>query len=248
LEKIVNCVRQTTGRRREHVSFYESPIIMKRHFLLITAAISTGVFAQAQTTTTDTDTSTPSPAGTAPTTMTQSTERTTTTTTESAPQPAADSIVMASGALVIMSEGRATRLDQDYVLGNGIRITPGGTITLKDGTSTTLRDGQMIDMSGNITKAPPAAITAANAALDAGTDGPGVSRRDALEGVANSGAHLALPMTSPTPMLDRPNLPAPSGEVMGGHEISTDRPLANPEASASPGSNRGLHRTGGGSH
>jgi hypothetical protein len=222
---------------------------MKRNILFSGAALCVGLsFAQGQNTTgtDDPEMASPSPASTVSTTTTESTQRTTATDESNVPpQPAADSIVMSAGGLVTMRDGKASRLDQAFVLGNGMRITPGGTVMLKDETSITLRDGQMIDMAGNISAAPPAAVAAASAVLDAGTDGPGVSRRDAIEGVAGSAARAAAPAMSGTPFPDRPRTTT-GGEVMGGHEISTDRPLANPEPSASPGSNRGLRRTGGG--
>src|SRR5215210_6425513 len=97
-------------------------------------------------------------------------EQTTSTTTstaavESSParQRLADGerIVMTSGALAKVAGTHATRIDVDVVLADGTRVSPGGTIYLADGTSSSLRDGQQITGDGKISTAPPEAVAAA---------------------------------------------------------------------------------------
>ena len=77
-------------------------------------------------------------------------------------QAAGDKIVMSNGALTEIKGSMGTRIDLDTVLPTGARITPGGTIYLSDGTSTTLKDGQVIAMDGRISPAGPEVLAIAN--------------------------------------------------------------------------------------
>ena len=89
-----------------------------------------------------------------------------------------DRIVMRSGGLTEINGNRGSRIDMDTMLAGGIRVTPGGTVYLPDGTSKSLEDGQKISAAGNIMAATPEEITIANAALDSGTGGAGQQVRD----------------------------------------------------------------------
>lgn len=103
-------------------------------------------------------------------------------------------VVMSSGALAkIGANDRATRIDVEVTLADGTRVSPGGTVYLPDGTSTSLRDGQQISAGGKISAAPPQDVTAATAALARGTTGPG-ERAEALDRPASAGP--AAPATA----------------------------------------------------
>src|SRR5437762_2581810 len=88
---------------------------------------------------------------------------------------APEGIVMSSGALVEIKNGRGTRIDTERKFDSGLRLTPGGTLTFADGTSANLRDGQMLTSDNKIISAPPAAMALANDAL-VGTSGVGTQR------------------------------------------------------------------------
>lgn len=61
-----------------------------------------------------------------------------------------DGVVMLNGKLMRMKDGQTSILDQDMTMGNGTKITSDGTCIDKDGTKITLKEGQRIDMEGNI--------------------------------------------------------------------------------------------------
>ncbi len=58
--------------------------------------------------------------------------------------------VLQDGIIVIMKGG--SRLTGEVTLENGNRITSDGTVILKDGTRKTLKAGDCMDMSGNLTR------------------------------------------------------------------------------------------------
>lgn len=149
-----------------------------------------------------------------------------------------EAIVMSGGGLALIRNGTIRRVDQEIALAGGAKVSPGGTITTSDGTTTSLRDGQMISMDGKITAAPANVLTAASNVLAAGTSGPGVNSRDAAEARAYSTTTTSSP--TPTGTTAAP----PSGEIMGGSRISPDQPVGNPNPSASP-SGAAVRRNGG---
>ena len=89
-----------------------------------------------------------------------------------------DRIVMRSGGLTEINGNRGSRIDLDTILAGGVRVTPGGTVYLPDGTSKSLEDGQKITASGAIVPATADEIAIANATLDSGTGGAGQQVRD----------------------------------------------------------------------
>jgi hypothetical protein len=63
----------------------------------------------------------------------------------------ADGIVMKDGKIMQVKNGKMTLLDRDVTLTNGTKIMVDGTFTNKDGSKTTFKEGQHMDMSGNVT-------------------------------------------------------------------------------------------------
>ena len=98
--------------------------------LLVAITISTGVFSQTSSTTT-------------------------TTTTSTSQKKMADCCKMKDGKMWCVKDGKTTAMTQDKTLPNGTVVMANGTVKMKDGTTTTLTDGQSVDMNGNVkTKSP----------------------------------------------------------------------------------------------
>ena len=149
---------------------------------VIAGLVTASAFGQATVTTTTRDSTamtSPVPAG-----------RTRTT--------SAERIVMANGALAEISGMRATRIDMETVLPGGVHVTPGGTVTFTDGTTTNMRDGQMITMDGKVSAASPDYVAAANIALDAGTTGAAQHATDRAAGASAAAAAAAAQSTQRT--------------------------------------------------
>jgi hypothetical protein len=62
-----------------------------------------------------------------------------------------DGIMMSGGKMVVMQNGkRNTTLDKSVTMSDGTRVRPDGSIQMKDGTESRLRQGEMIMMDGHI--------------------------------------------------------------------------------------------------
>ena len=61
-----------------------------------------------------------------------------------------DGIMMHGGKLIVMKEGKASTLTEDMTLANGTMIRRDGSIKMKDGTTSMLKNGDHMDMDGNI--------------------------------------------------------------------------------------------------
>jgi len=59
-----------------------------------------------------------------------------------------DGAIMKDGKMLLMKNGQAIPLTQDLVLANGTIITAVGTVKMKDGTTTTLKEGDYVLMDG----------------------------------------------------------------------------------------------------
>lgn len=220
-----------------------------KHFLPALAGLATAGIAFGQTTRTTTATTTAATTGASPAVASSPAARRTRTTT-------AERIVMANGGLAEIKGTRATRVDLETVLPNGVHVTPGGTVNYPDGTTTNMRDGQMITMDGKISAASPDFVAEANKALDAGSTGEGqrATDRAAAERAAaaaaaaaaaeqsnqdeNNSSGAAGSSSSPMPGAVSSGSGAVEGnKVMGSgigtRTIATDR-AATPNAAGSP--------------
>lgn len=61
-----------------------------------------------------------------------------------------DGVMMQNGKIMKVKNGQMTRLDHDMTMTNGTRIMSDGTCTKKDGSKVMLKEGQHMDMSGNM--------------------------------------------------------------------------------------------------
>lgn len=61
-----------------------------------------------------------------------------------------DGVVMLNGKMMKMKNGQSTILDQEMTMSNGTKIASDGTYITKDGTKMTLKEGQRMDMAGNM--------------------------------------------------------------------------------------------------
>ena len=106
---------------------------MKNVFLsMIAAALSLGAFAQDTTSTQGTTPATP-PAEQ----QTQQTQQ-------------KDMYVFKNSKVWEVKSGNVTELTKDATLANGTVVKTNGDIVPKDGQTVTLKDGQFIDVDGNI--------------------------------------------------------------------------------------------------
>lgn len=62
-----------------------------------------------------------------------------------------DGYVMQNGKIMQTKDGQSTLVDHDITLTNGTKISADGTTTKKDGSKITWKEGQHMDMSGNLT-------------------------------------------------------------------------------------------------
>jgi hypothetical protein len=57
-------------------------------------------------------------------------------------------VIMKDGKLLMMKDGQTTQLTSDLTLDNGAIVTADGNIKSKDGTVTTLKEGEYVTMEG----------------------------------------------------------------------------------------------------
>jgi hypothetical protein len=69
-----------------------------------------------------------------------------------------DGVIMKDGKLLMMKNGQTTQLTSDLTLDNGTVVMTNGTVKAKDGSTTTLKEGDYVSMDGttmgNINKWP----------------------------------------------------------------------------------------------
>lgn len=66
-----------------------------------------------------------------------------------------DGVMMQNGKIMMVKKGQMTTLDHDMTMSNGTKIMTDGSYTPKDGTTLQLKEGQHMDMSGNLSLIKP---------------------------------------------------------------------------------------------
>lgn len=61
-----------------------------------------------------------------------------------------DGVTMQNGKVMNIINGKSTILDRELTLGNGTKVMANGAYIKKDGTRLMLKEGQQLDMSGNL--------------------------------------------------------------------------------------------------
>jgi Ni/Co efflux regulator RcnB len=61
-----------------------------------------------------------------------------------------DGIMMHGGKLIVMKEGKASTMTEDMTMANGSMVMKDGSVKMKDGSTTMLKNGDHMDMQGNI--------------------------------------------------------------------------------------------------
>lgn len=61
-------------------------------------------------------------------------------------------LVMKNGQVMVIKAGKETKLQKFLTLSNGVTVMPDGKVTLTDGTTRTLNEGEWIDMNGKMGK------------------------------------------------------------------------------------------------
>lgn len=70
---------------------------------------------------------------------------------QAAYKPFPDGVMMKNGKLMMVKSGNLTIMDHEMSMGNGTKVMSDGTILKKDGTKMIMKEGQHMDMSGNMT-------------------------------------------------------------------------------------------------
>jgi hypothetical protein len=73
-----------------------------------------------------------------------------------------DGMVYREGKLWNMKAGKSTAVDKEMTLSNGTKVRSDGTVIMKDGTQTTLSEGDYISMDGKLERAKPTRVTEKN--------------------------------------------------------------------------------------
>ena len=66
--------------------------------------------------------------------------------------PAKTHIMMKDGKMWVMKDGKSSAMDGDLTLNEGTIVSASGKVTMKDGSTKTLENGDAIDMDGVISK------------------------------------------------------------------------------------------------
>ncbi|MBO0360334.1 hypothetical protein J0X19_20405 [Hymenobacter sp. BT186] len=64
-----------------------------------------------------------------------------------------DGVTLKDGKVLMTQSSLTTTVTQETSLINGTKIQPDGTVTMKDGTTTTLKEGDYMSLSGRLTTA-----------------------------------------------------------------------------------------------
>ncbi|HEX8349804.1 MAG TPA: DUF6799 domain-containing protein [Hymenobacter sp.] len=64
-----------------------------------------------------------------------------------------DGITLKESKVLVTQQGRTSPLTQDMTLINGTKISSTGAVTMTNGTTTTLKEGDMLSLSGRLTTA-----------------------------------------------------------------------------------------------
>ena len=63
-----------------------------------------------------------------------------------------DHIMMKTGKVMMIKEGKSMPLDKELPLSNGAKVTADGTVTMRDGTKTMMKEGDMMGLDGEMMK------------------------------------------------------------------------------------------------
>jgi hypothetical protein len=61
-----------------------------------------------------------------------------------------DGVMLVDGKAMMIKNGKMTKLESDVYLNNGTKVTPEGMCTDKTGTSMMMKEGEHLDMEGNM--------------------------------------------------------------------------------------------------
>jgi len=61
-----------------------------------------------------------------------------------------DCVMMKDGVMMQMKDGKATAMSSSVTMSNGTVVMPDGTVTKQDGSKMTLKEGDSMDMKGNL--------------------------------------------------------------------------------------------------
>jgi len=73
-----------------------------------------------------------------------------------------DGIVFRDGKLWNVKAGKSIAVDKETTLANGTKVKSDGTVIMKDGTQTTLSEGDYISMDGKLERVKPTRVTEKN--------------------------------------------------------------------------------------
>lgn len=62
-----------------------------------------------------------------------------------------DGFMMQNGKMMMVNDGKFTPMERDITLPNGMKVMKSGSYMPKGGTKTELKEGDHIDMEGNVT-------------------------------------------------------------------------------------------------
>ena len=65
-----------------------------------------------------------------------------------------DHVMMMDGKMKMVKNGKEIPMDTDMTMGNGTKVMADGMCTKKDGTTMTMKNGDMMDMDGKMGKMP----------------------------------------------------------------------------------------------
>jgi hypothetical protein len=61
-----------------------------------------------------------------------------------------DGVMLVDGKVMMIKDGKMAKLESDVYLNNGTKVTPDGTCVNKAGTTMMMKEGEHLDMEGNM--------------------------------------------------------------------------------------------------
>ena len=65
-----------------------------------------------------------------------------------------DHVMMMGGKMQMMENGKTMPMEKDMTLNDGTKVTKNGMVSKKDGTTIAMKEGDMMDMDGKMSKMP----------------------------------------------------------------------------------------------
>lgn len=65
-----------------------------------------------------------------------------------------DHVMMMDGKMQMMKDGKTMPMDKDMTMGNGTEVMTDGMVKMKGGKTMTMKEGDMMDMNGKMSKMP----------------------------------------------------------------------------------------------